>query len=121
MAYTLDMSKRVIEVGEAPPSRHTRQPEPNPLLDHVQQSYDEEEWLIIRGVPTVENIAVTNPITKEESKISEADVVERMLRRGARTLGVGIDITFEAATKKGCVDVYFYARERRTRKVKPKE
>lgn len=121
MAYTLDISKRTIEVGEAPPSRHTREPEPNPLLESVEQSFDTGEWLILRGVPTTSTVAVTNPITKQESKISEADVVERMLRRAARTLGCGIDISFEVTTKKGQVDVYFHARERRARKVKLKE
>lgn len=121
MAYTIDMSKRTIEVGEAPPSRHTRVPEPNPLLDYVKQSYDKDEWLIIRAVPTVDNILVTNPVTKEESKISEVNVIERMLRRGARTLGCGIAISYEPGTKKGQMDVYFLAKEKRARKAKNQE
>lgn len=121
MAYTLDMTKFVIVAGEAPASRSKREPEPNGLLEHVERSFNSDEWLILYGVPTANTIEVTNPITKETSKISEADVVERMLRRASRTLGIGIDITFEAAKKKGQTDVYFHARARRTRKAKTKE
>lgn len=121
MAYTLDTDKFVITAGKAPASRGSRAQEPNALLEHVQRSFDNKEWLILYAVPTASTIAVTNPITKAESKISEADVVERMLRRAARTLGCGVDITYEPTKKKGVVDVYFLARPKRARKAKPKE
>lgn len=121
MAYTLDMSKYTVKVAETPPTRAKREPEPNPLLEHIQKSHDTGEWLSLKAVPTAENVTVTNPATQQPSKVSEATIIERMLRRGARTLNYGIDIAIEPNAKKGHVDVFFHARARRARKVKGSE
>lgn len=121
MAYSLDMSKRTPRVAAEPPRRAKRVPEPNPLMESVQQSYDSGEWLVLEAVPTAQTITVTNPITDKDSKKSEADIIQNMLRRAARVLRCGMDISLQPNAKKGHVDVYFHARARRDKKAKGSE
>lgn len=121
MAFTLDMTKRTVSVCEAPAGRAKREPDPNPLEDFVANSYTTNTWQVIEGVPTVENIEVENFRSDGKRKISEAVIIERMLRRAARTLGYGIAISIKPNAKKGMVDIFFHAQAKRQRRTKVKD